>query len=119
MSFCCLGGGASFADEMETPAPLRLKDALDLMEAAPEFAIRFVKADRRRKTAGEIEVLSKVRLATRRLSRTPQTAAPDVPTRRPHHYAHATRNLADLRTGRLVKAHIYLILDINGRPVLI
>lgn len=35
----------------------------------------------------------------------------------PNHYKNATRNLKDLESGRIIKIHIWLVVEINGQKV--
>ena len=121
---------------METPAPIRLKDALTLLEGEVPVAVRYVKANRRTGEAGEFGTLpaarigrgSRVRVAElRAATAAEQAAAPAVAVERapvphpknPQHFANATRNLVDTRTGKLVKVHIYLLVAVQGRKVII
>lgn len=126
---------------METPAPLRLQDALALLEGEAPVAVRFVKANRRTGEAGAFGTLAAARIGRGKRTRTAllRAATPaeeeavtaaeagagiappaqlPVP-RNPHHYENATRNLVDTRTGKLVKVHIYLIVAVQGRKVII
>ncbi|QIX60876.1 hypothetical protein HER32_06670 [Hymenobacter sp. BT18] len=111
---------------METPAPIRLREALELLEGSPvPVPVRFVTYDRRRKTGGEFRTLPAVRLASKKPARAklvpvPSSEAGTPPQRRPPaHYRHATRNLEDTATGQLVKIHIYLLVEVQGRKVII
>ena len=49
VSFLTVAAGGNFA-AMETPAPIRLKDALELLESGAPVSVRFVTCDRRRGT---------------------------------------------------------------------
>lgn len=118
---------------MEATAPLRLKDALELLEAGVPVAVRYVKANRRTKVAGEFGTLPAARLgsgkrtaeAVLRATTAADAAGVDVcpvpvPTpKNPNHTANATRNLVDTRTGELVKVHIYLLVAVAGRKVIL
>lgn len=108
---------------METPAPIRLKDALALLEGPAPVAVRFVTCDRRRKTGGEFRELKAARLGSGKrqaaTKQVPVPAGPPAPTRKANHYANATRNLVNTLTGELVKVHIYLIVAVQGRKVII
>jgi len=94
---------------METPAPIRLKDALALLEGGAPVAVCYVTCDRRRKTGGEFRELKAARLGSGKR----QAAA------KPAHFSNATRNLVDTTTGNLVKVHIYLLVAVAGRKVII
>ncbi|RSK44707.1 hypothetical protein [Hymenobacter perfusus] len=111
---------------METPAPIRLKDALALLESGTPVAVRWVTCDRRRKTGGEFRELAAARIGSG------EPKAPPAPavltgepatvarlTRDPDHTANATRNLLDTATGNLVKIHIYLLVAVAGRKVIL
>ncbi|GAA3954014.1 hypothetical protein [Hymenobacter algoricola] len=121
---------------MQTPAPIRLKDALALLEGEAPVAVRYVKANRRTKEAGAFGTLPAARLGRGTRIKEAELRAPTgaeqaavgapaaelvpVPApKNPHHYANATRNLVDTRTGNLVKVHIYLIVAVQGRKVII
>lgn len=119
-------------------ALIRLKDALELLDGPAPVAVRWVKCDVRRKTAGALAHLPAARLGRGKPKaaqlRTPvageQTPADlaasaadgqvPVPTgnpKNPAHWANATRNLVDTTTGKLVKIHIYLLTHVAGRKV--
>ncbi|MDJ0367290.1 hypothetical protein QMK33_19250 [Hymenobacter sp. H14-R3] len=119
-------------------AMLRLKDALELLDGPVPVAVRWVKCDVRRKTAGELGYLPAGRIgrgtrtatAALRLPTAGEETAADradaaaggqvpVPTgtKDPAHWLNATRNLVDTRTGLLVKIHIYLLTHVAGRKV--
>ena len=115
---------------METPATIRLKDALALLESGTPVAVRFVTCDKRRKTGGEFRELKAARIGSgKRQAPKPRpvlTGNPDTDletvariARNPDHYANATRNLVDTTTGKLVKVHIYLLVAVAGRKVIL
>lgn len=102
-----------------------LKDALREIDRVDEsknpipFACRFVTADRKRNTGGEIiTVVNAVKCVGKKdgeivfLGR--ETAAP---RRNPNHYENATRNIA-LQNGAIRKMHIRLIIEFNGQKVI-
>ncbi|WBO86252.1 hypothetical protein [Hymenobacter yonginensis] len=119
---------------METPVTIRLKDALALLESGTPVAVRFVTCDRRRGTGGEFRELAAARLGSG-IGSGKRQAAPPVPVLtgepdadlttvariacNPDHYANATRNLVDTSTGKLVKVHIYLLVAVAGRKVIL
>ncbi|TPG71987.1 hypothetical protein [Hymenobacter nivis] len=120
---------------------IRLKDALALLDGPAPVAVRWVKCDRRRKTGGDFGALPAARIgrgtrsaaAALRAPRQGEESAADraavaasglapVPgagPKDPAHWANATRNLVDTRTGALVKVHIYLLVHVAGRKVII
>jgi hypothetical protein len=121
---------------METPAPIRLKEALTLLEGEAPVSVRFVKANRRTGDAGAFGMLPAARIglglrthtAPLRAATPGEQAAAGAATpeslpvpnpKNPKHYENATRNLVDTRTGKLVKVHIYLIVAVLGRKVII
>ncbi|OWP62886.1 hypothetical protein CDA63_11755 [Hymenobacter amundsenii] len=108
---------------METPAPIRLKDALALLESGTPVAVRFVTCDRRRKTGGEFRELKAARIGSGKrqaaAKQAPVPAGPVATPRNPGHFTNATRNLVNTLTGELVKVHIYLIVAVQGRKVII
>jgi hypothetical protein len=121
-----------------TPATIRLKDALALLDGPAPVAVRWVKCDVRRQTGGDFGILPAARIARssnpvaaelRLPSATEETDADraDVAAdgkvlvlgtgKNPGHWVNATRNLVDTRTGTLVKIHIYLLTHVAGRKV--
>jgi hypothetical protein len=103
---------------------VRLSDALRQMEESEErFSIRFVKADRRRKTGGQIVEWHNCQLSKRRVlgPRRPLEAAAvtDAPGRTPDHYRNATRNIVQGNSSQPRKVHIWLLLEFNGQRVVI
>ncbi|MBO0360678.1 hypothetical protein J0X19_22145 [Hymenobacter sp. BT186] len=111
---------------METPAPIRLKDALALLEGGAPVSVRFVTCDRRRHTGGEFRELKAARLGSGKRQAAEKLAplptgekTPARLTKSPAHFANATRNLVDTTTGNLVKVHIYLLVAVAGRKVII
>lgn len=96
-----------------------------MLEGPAPVSVRFVTYDRRRDTGGEFRELKAARLGSGKRQAT--AAAALVPTgpaaappkrKRACHYKNATRNLVDTQTGKLVKVHIYLIVEVQGRAVL-
>jgi hypothetical protein len=136
-----------FGVPMETPATIRLKDALDLLDGPAPVAVRWVKCDRRRNTGGEFARLPAARIGRGQRKASALLRAPlpgeetdadradvaadgrvPVPTgepaagptpKDPAHWRNATRNLVDTRTGALVKIHIYLLVEVASRKVYI
>jgi hypothetical protein len=132
---------------MKTPAIIRLKDALDLLDGPAPVAVRWVKCNRRRQTGGDFGRLAAARIGRglRRASAVLRSPLPGeesdadraavaadglvpVPTgektdrltpKDPAHWKNATRNLVDTKTGALVKIHIYLLVDVASRKVVI
>jgi|GEM_PF-1308308 len=123
---------------LPTPATIRLKDALALLDGPAPVAVRWVKCDVRRKTGGDFGSLPAARIGRGRRRaagelRTPTASeetdadraavaeAGQVPVpdgaKNPAHWVNATRNLVDTRTGTLVKIHIYLLTHVAGRKV--
>jgi len=113
-----------------------LKQVLAEMQAAKEpFSLRFVKLNTGKRTGGEIVEYPALLLSGRgedeehaevmERKGSPVAEArnqPDQPgriTRDPNHSDNMTRNLVNTRNGRYTKVHIYLILQFNGKKVLI
>lgn len=108
---------------------IRLTEVLDLMDALDSngdpipFSIRFVTANRKDKTGGEIITIDKAVkcvgkdkkgnpvIDTRR-KETPDLTKP----KNPNHWSNATRNLF-LPNGQIRKVHIRLIIEFNGQKV--
>jgi hypothetical protein len=119
-----------------TPATIRLKDALALLDRAAPVAVKWVKCDRRRQTGGDFGHLLAARIACRSKAAAAElrlpTAAEETDADRAavaadgqvlvpgtskdsDHWANATRNLVDTRSGKLVKIHLYLLTRVAGR----
>jgi len=103
---------------------VRLSDALRQMEEGEgRFSIRFVKADKRRKTGGQIIEWHDCQLSKRRVlgPRRPAVApaVTDALGRAPDHYRNATRNIVQGNSSQPRKVHIWLLLEFNGQRVMI
>jgi hypothetical protein len=102
---------------------VRLTEVLRQMEEGEErFSIRFVRADRGRKTGGKVENWHNCQLSRRRrkVGQRPAPApAPDSPGRMPGHYQNATRNIVQGNSTQVRKIHIWLILAFNGQKVVL
>ncbi|HEX8506354.1 MAG TPA: hypothetical protein VF630_13380 [Hymenobacter sp.] len=103
---------------------VRLTEVLRQMEEGEErFSIRFVTADKRRKTGGKIEEWHRCQLSRRRQAGVEQPRVPqpvgDPDSRLPSHYQNATRNLVQGNSSQVRKIHIWLILEFNGQKVVL
>lgn len=103
---------------------VKLSDVLRQMEEGEErFTIMFVKADKRRKTGGQILEWHNCQLSKRRAlgPRRPVVAAgeTEAPGRSPDHYRNATRNIVQGNSSQPRKVHIWLLLTFNGQQVMI
>ena len=116
---------------------IRLKDALDLLDGPAPVAVRWVKCDVRRKTAGALAHLPAARIGRgqrKAAQLRPPVAGEQTPAelaavaadgqvpvpagpKDPAHWANATRNLVDTSTGKIIKIHIYLLTHVAGRKV--
>lgn len=103
---------------------VRLSEVLRQMEEGEErFTIRFVKADKRRKTGGQILEWRNCQLSKRRVASAPRppVVANDAaaPSRMPAHYQNATRNIVQGNSSQPRKVHIWLLLAFNGQRVVL
>jgi hypothetical protein len=111
---------------------ISLKQVLAMMAAAVEpFALRFVKFNEAKGTGGEIVELGGQLLSNRGTVTAPESAPAIGPgpesvdeleahlTRNPNHFDNRTRNLVSMLNGNFTKVHIYLILEFNGKKVII
>ncbi len=107
---------------------IRLSEVLDQMEQLDEFGmpvkfqIKFVTADRKRGTGGEIiEIKDGRKCVGKRKGkvvfdmRKTVSAAPRIP-KDPHHWVNSTRNIL-LPNGLIRTVHIRLIIEFNGKKV--
>lgn len=101
-----------------------------LLESGTPVSVRFVTCDLRRGTGGEFRELKAARIGSGQpraekpapvLTGEPEADLATVARIAcdPDHYANATRNLQDLATGNLVKVHIYLLVAVAGRKVIL
>jgi hypothetical protein len=103
---------------------VRLSEVLRQMEEGEErFTIRFVKADKRRKTGGQIVEWHNCQLSKRRVvgvKRSPVAAdATESISKMPNHYANATRNIVQGNSSQPRKVHIWLLLTFNGQRIVL
>jgi hypothetical protein len=106
---------------------IRLSEVLDHMDMLDgdgnpvAFDIKFVTADEKRNTGGQIISLQGVKKCVgKRDGKVIYDTRPknelNVVTKNPHHWEHATRNLI-LPNGQIRKCHIRLIIEFNGKKV--
>jgi hypothetical protein len=103
---------------------VRLSEVLRQMEEREErFTIRFVKANRKLKTGGQIVEWHNCQLSKRRVvgvKRSPvATDVTESTSKMPNHYANATRNIVQGNSSQVRKVHIWLLLSFNGQRVVI
>ena len=103
---------------------VRLSEALRQMEEGEErFSIRFVKADKRRKTGGQILEWHNCQLSKRRVVSARQPVGvvdeANTPSRLPAHFQNATRNIVQGASSQPRKVHIWLLLSFNGQRVVL
>jgi hypothetical protein len=106
---------------------IRLKEVLEQMETATEpFSIRYVACNRKKNTGGRIVHLERCyktgnQSDPAKLSATKagQKATPTVASKNPHHYDNYTRNLKVVPSGKIRKCCIWLIIQFNGKKVII
>jgi hypothetical protein len=122
LSFFRVRRGSKFASMIANS--VRLSEVLRQMEEGEErFSIRFVKADKRRRTGGKIEEWHRCQLSHRRLAvgEQPRAARPaeESASRLPAHYQNATRNIVQGNSRQVRKVHIWLLLEFNGQTVVL
>lgn len=104
---------------------IKLVEALARMEAAQEpFTLRFVRLDRGRKTGGQVTEWANCRLsqpkgAVRNPTPTPSPLGEGEASRMPRHFANATRNLVVGASSQRRKVHIWLLLALDGQPIVL
>lgn len=102
---------------------IKLKDALQTMERTNArglpipFNIVFCTADLNRKTGGEIIQLDNAVLSRKIKHPTHYRKSNEQVIKKPLHYRNRTRNLQQLKTSEIRKAHIDLVLYLNGEEV--
>lgn len=91
-----------------------------MMERGDEpFSIRFVTADRARKTGGEILEWQNCRLSRPRRQGTGPRPAPNPARSAASHYENGTRNISVGQSTQVRTVHIWLILAVNGKKVVL
>lgn len=100
-----------------------LKEVLNEIDRTDEqghpvsFNMKFVTADRKRRTGGEIIEANNVhKCITIRNNKVVYDSRPHV-SRNPHHFTNATRNII-FPNGQIRKVHIRLIIEFNNQRVL-
>ena len=97
-------------------------DELDNKGHPIPFSIKFVTANRKTGTGGEVIEIDKcVKCVGKKGDGTPiidtrKLGQPVAPTKDPHHWANSTRNLL-LPNNQIRKIHIRLIIEFNGYKV--
>ena len=107
---------------------ITLKQVLAHMaETVEPFSLRYVKLNEQKGTGGEIVDVGGLLLSGRGTTKAGAApvaapAAGDSPAkvvRKPNHFDNMTRNLVSRLNGNFTKVHIYLILEFNGKKVII
>jgi len=102
---------------------IKLKEATRIMEQTTArglpvpFHIVFCTADLNRKTGGEIITLDRAVLSRNIKSKVYGKSGNVQATKKPEHHRNRTRNLQQLQTSEIRKAHIDLILYLNQEEV--
>lgn len=104
---------------------IKLVEALARMDAAQEpFTLRFVRLDRGRKTGGQITEWANCRLSRPKGVPTPGPSPEaegvgEEGSRMPRHFANATRNVVVGNSSQPRKVHIWLLLALDGRRIVL
>ena len=111
---------------------ITLKQVLAHMaETIEPFGLRYVKLNEQKGTGGEVVEVSGQLLSGRGKAKAPGAplamaidlgSQPSVAVhqvRNPNHFDNMTRNLVSTLNGNYSKVHIYLILEFNGKKVII
>lgn len=110
----------NFATVME--GTMRLVEALEFIETAQEpFTLRFVTVDRKRKTGGKVREWEGCRLSGRQKRRgtTAVGISGEQASNMPAHYANGTRNVVVGNGSQRRKVHIWLLLALNGKKIVL
>ena len=102
-----------------------------MADAVEPFSLRFVKLNEGKGTGGEIVEIGGQLLSARGQAKAPVIAPAIGPgresvddleahlVRNPNHYDHHTRNLVSTLNGNFTKVHYPLILEFNGKKVIL
>jgi hypothetical protein len=94
-----------------------LKEVLTEMRSGNIFSIRWVTANKKKKTGGTIKQYD----GCRRSRATPTASERPMfngGSKKPNHYGNATRNIV-IPTGEIRKLNVWLIIGFNGKKVVL
>lgn len=99
---------------------IRFEEAIDLIDSGAVVSLKYVSYDHKRKNGGVIKTLDEAVVTKQksiRKSEAPKTAA------KSNHYENSTRNLFVCIEGKPTSAvrtiHLYLLLFVNGKKVML
>ena len=109
---------------------IRLDEMLELMETGNPFSIKFVSLDKQRKTGGEIKHIPRCVLTRTKKERKQhvgeekfQQVVRGKRTKNPNHFHNSTRSvqemIGDAKTECVRKFHLYLVLEFNGKKLIL
>lgn len=99
-------------------------DGIDSNGQPVGFSLRFVTADRKRKTGGDIIFIENGKKCVGKgkdgnvIWAAPVGESSTGVKKNPHHYANSTRNVLITSSGQIRKVHIRLIIEFNGKKVI-
>lgn len=109
---------------------IRLDEMLAEMEKGNPFSIKFVSFDKQRKSGGEIKTIDKCVLTRTKGERKQhlgnekfQKVVRGKRTKNPNHFHNSTRAvqlmIGDVLTESVKKFHFYLVLEFNGKKLIL
>ena len=97
-------------------------DRLDKNNKPIPFSIKFVTADRKKQTGGEIITIDEaIKVVGKKKGEViidkRKKKDIDIKTKNPNHWKNSTRNIMVVSSGEIRKIHIRLIIEFNGQNV--
>ncbi len=93
-------------------------DRVDNEGKPVRFSIKFVTADKNRKTGGEIISVSEAEKCVGKKNDTVIHSTPVSINKKPNHREHDTRNIYIPSSGQVRKVHTRLIIEFNGQKII-
>jgi hypothetical protein len=104
---------------------ITLTEVIRQLDTGQPFNMVYITADRRRGTGGEIETLKNwvlhnaQRPSPKGSKESKSRIAAKLYECKPDHFFHKTRNILNLKSRKIQKLHLKLIVEYNGKNVLL
>ena len=101
---------------------LNLQQVLDVFNSGEVFSVRYVSLDKKRKTGGKIIEMKSV-ICPKRKPNAPKSTKVSTSNGTKNHFDNATRTVQKVADGHVTSAvksvHIFLILEVNGKKMVL